>query len=223
MNKLSYSELITVIKILMRVKELMDNVNSTISKEQYQRNLLTTLDSYMKLQNYLGASADLYCSISNCYSLLPATIDNTEDQTRYFELAVEWAKKAVEADPDNAWTHAFLAYIYWIANLDYKASADEYRKSVSLGPSDAGIYVMAATIHYSSPDTPVTPQEITAWLEKAVQLQPDNPDYKARLGIAYYKNGRTEEALSTWTQALLAQGILQHGLLEEIKSTLNTL
>jgi len=154
-----------------------------------------------------------------CNLILESTATADEERTYYYDQAVDWAKKAVNILPDKAEPHAFLGYLHFVAHVDYGASAAEYRKAIALSPYDASIYVQAAIIHnHHNPDTPVPLQESIGWLERAVQLEPDKPDYQALLGRLYYEAGRKEEAAKVWIAALLSHNPLQPGYLQDIKS-----
>jgi tetratricopeptide (TPR) repeat protein len=208
----------SLLSVLVKAKEIVDKNIAQLPKKQQSEELLSVLNSYKAISNNIGLNNTLCSAIANCYLLLESVATKDEHKAKYFEQAVIWAKKAVEFDPNSASSHAFLGYIFFVANVDYVASADEYRKAISLGSCDASVYVMAASIHFGSPDSPVNIKEVIEWLEKAVQLMPTNPDYHAFLGKVYFENGQVTEAARQWTLSLLSSGSLQKGYLETIKS-----
>jgi len=208
----------SLLSVLIKAKEIVDKKIPLQPPKQRSEELQNVLNSYKAMSSKIGQNGILYSAIANCNLLLESVATEDEHKVKYYEQAVIWAKKAVECDPNNASLHAYLGLIFYIANVDYVASADEFRKAISLGTCDAGVYAMAAFIHQASVDSPVDKKEIIEWLETAVRLMPMNPDYHAFLGRIYFENGQTTEAAREWTLALLSSGPLQKGYLETIKS-----
>ncbi len=210
------SKSISLLSTLVQAKEAMDRVPTKAG--QYSRNIVNVLDDYVRLSEAIEQKSALYRAIAHCYLSLESAAKTDEERSGYYKQTVVWAKKAVKADPNNASLHAFLGYVYWIAELDYEESAAEFRKAFDLGSSDDSAYVIASKIHYRSPDSQVSTGEITGWLEKANRIAPNNADHHAFLAEVYYENSRIEDSLREWILALLSTSPLQQGYIQTVKS-----
>jgi tetratricopeptide (TPR) repeat protein len=218
MNKNDINEMKQYITMLFKAKELINL--STDSKEEHRKNLKQAIDVYSESLKYNEDNIEVLVTIAHCYMELEHVTQGETERRVCLENAIDWTKKAIKKAPEKSHLHALLGILYHIAHLDYQATADEYRIAIAQNPPDASIYASAAFILYGPPESPVTLQEAIGWLESAVKLAPDNPEYLASLGRLYNKAGRNQDALRTWVAALSCHQPLLAGKLQEIKNSL---
>lgn len=172
------------------------------------------LKVYFEILERYGESAELLAAIADCYFSL--ALGNPNETGENHERAIVWMKRAVALAPKNARLHAHLAQFYALGTLEYERAAEEYRRALELNPYDARTLFNAASL-YDVPEEVVTLEEAIDWLERAVQLEPDEPVYHARLGELYYKAGRVSDAEREWLSALLCPRPLDQGYIQTIK------
>jgi tetratricopeptide (TPR) repeat protein len=208
-----------LIKMLLKAKELT-RLPDTCPKEERRRSLKQAINIYQESLRISEGRMELLDTIAYSYIQLENVTDSQAERKEYLEQAIIWTRKAVEKSPDIARLHALLGYLYHVARLDYQETAKEYRIAIALAPCDATIYIGGAHILYGPPESPVTLQEAIEWVERAVQLAPDNADYLAYLGRLYSKGGRSQDAVKTWISALISYRPLQKGFFQEIQDSL---
>lgn len=164
--------------------------------------LLNRLPEEPELQAYV------YAMISDCYFRL----------NRYYE-AVAFIEKALARMPEEARWHAWLAEYCWLGTLDLERAAQEVRKAIELNPHYVQALSLGAAI-YGEPEEVIRLEEAIKWMERAVQLDPNNPDYYIRLGHLYYDAGRVEEAKRVWVKALLCGVPLRPESMEWVRERL---
>jgi adenylate cyclase len=147
----------------------------------------------------------------------------SEDPKKTFELALEWALKRYELDPDDYETHWALGIIY-LHLRDFDLATAGYERALALNSNDADFLAeMAIALNYMG-----RPEQAIAQLKKAMRMNPRHPSwYLGVLGYAYYEVGQYEEALATlkkdkkpWftTHRTLAAVYVRLGRLEEARA-----
>jgi tetratricopeptide (TPR) repeat protein len=178
-----------------------------------QRDYPAVLALYLGLLERFGENTNLLpnllAMVAGCYYSLDL-----------YDEAIAWVEKAVALAPNDARWHADLAEYHWLGTLDYEQAAREYRKAIELSPNHIRTLVNAAALH-NVPEEVVTLDEAVNWLERAVQLEPDNPRYHARLGEFYHKAGRLEDAKRGWVMSLLCGPPLEPGYAQMIEELLS--
>jgi adenylate cyclase len=107
------------------------------------------------------------------------------------DTALEYARRAVQLDQMDYYTHWDLAFVLW--NLhSFNQGLNEYRRAVSLNPNDADLLAeMAETLAYWG-----EPAEGVRQLRRAMQINPFFPDwYRWNLGWALFSTHAYEESL----------------------------
>jgi adenylate cyclase len=183
-----------------------------------QKEYRTALHLYRKALDLDEENADLLAIIANSYSAL--AFSNSYDSGQAHEEAVTWMEKAILRQPNDARLHAMLAQYCELGLLNYERAVQEYRTAIALNPNDAWILSSAAAL-YGVPEEVVTRDEVIAWLERATQLDPHNPNYLFRLGTLYYEADRWNDAERVWMKALLCPRPLDVGPTQMIESLLN--
>lgn len=164
-------------------------------------NYLAAAKLYEEGVAIVGEHSELYAAIAYCY-FAASLLEKDEKALRYGESALQWMEQAVALAPLNGRFHANLAQYYSLLNLDYESAATEYRKAISLAPNDIQALVGTASL-YGVPEQIVSLDEATTCLERAVSLEPEDPNFRLRLGDLYHEGGRANDALREWSHALL--------------------
>jgi TolB-like protein/Flp pilus assembly protein TadD len=111
------------------------------------------------------------------------------------------ARKAVALAPDLAEGHLALASVL-TRNVDFKGAAREFQRALELAPGDARVLVEYGDF---SADMDNRDAALTA-MQRAVVLDPLNPQYHIRLGGVLYAAGRYDDAMRAYEDgAALAQ------------------
>jgi adenylate cyclase len=113
-------------------------------------------------------------------------------ETEARDTALEYARRAVQLDQMDYYTHWDLAFVLW--NLhSFNQGLNEYRRAVSLNPNDADLLAeMAETLAYWG-----EPAEGVRQLRRAMQINPFFPDwYRWNLGWALFSTHAYEESLA---------------------------
>lgn len=118
--------------------------------------------------------------------------------------ALEWINKAVEQEPSNAEFHVTRGDIltYGLDAPNYKDAATSYRAALQLKPDLARAHLGLSSLE-GVPDQVVSLSEAIVSVEKASQIQSDNPDIFLRLGTLYFQAGQENQALEAYEYALL--------------------
>jgi tetratricopeptide (TPR) repeat protein len=196
----------TLASLLVRANEL-----------RRQKDYRAALALYLEALERFGENADLLAMIAGCHFSL-ALHDPHETGQNYRE-SVAWMEKAIALAPNDARLHANLADYHQLGTLDYEQAAREYRRAMELNPSDVRAIIGTAAL-YGVPEEVVTLEEAISWLERATQLEPDKPDYRARLGQFYHEAGRVLDAEREWLKALLCPQPLDPGYVQMIEAAL---
>jgi len=192
---------------------LLAKANELRHQEDYE----AAIALYIKSIEYFGESADLLAVVASCYFALAG---GTPDETgRNFEAAILWMEKAIELAPNDARLHADLAQYYALGFPDYERAIQEYRKAIELDPHSKEALAGAAAL-YGVPEEVVTLDEAIGWLERVVQLDPNDPNHHFRLGKLYWEAGRSADAEKEWLKALLCPQPLASGSARMIESVL---
>ena len=142
----------------------------------------------------------LFTLISDCYWGL------AERDSKYYQESLIWVQKAVELDPDNARLHVKLGTIYWLGLALYEQAVKEYRLAVQLNPNDAEVLFYACSL-WEEPEKWITIEELMTWSLRAVQLEPDNPDYWVRLANIYEVTQQYDKSVEALYNALLCPSL----------------
>jgi adenylate cyclase len=147
----------------------------------------------------------------------------SEDPEKTLGLALEWALKRYELNPDDYETHWALGIVY-LHLRDFDLAISEYERALALNSNDADFLAeMAIALNYMGRS-----EQAIAQLKKAMRMNPRHPSwYLGVLGYAYYEVGQYKEALATlkqdnkpWftTHRTLAAVYVRLGRLEEARA-----
>ncbi|MEM7538995.1 MAG: hypothetical protein AAF639_42955 [Chloroflexota bacterium] len=132
-----------------------------------------------------------------------------------YHIVIAELKDALALEPNNFKLHAYLAEVYSLGTLNYELAAEEYRYAIELNPANAFILFGAASL-YGLPDEVISLDEAIQWMEEAIMLSPDNPDYYVRLGYLYKDASRMTDAQQIWIQSLLCSTPLEAEYAESV-------
>jgi adenylate cyclase len=148
--------------------------------------------------------------------------DNPEQS---FEQAMQMARRAIAADPNEAWAHWGLASVLTMQKR-FDEALREYEKAYELNPNDANIVTELgwglALMGRAEEGIPL--------MQQAMRLNPFHPDvYWVNLGEGYFMAGRYEESVAAleqisqpWSRIyqVLAASYTQAGRNEDARSAL---
>jgi tetratricopeptide (TPR) repeat protein len=169
-----------------------------------QRDYRGMLAFYQEALELFGENVDLLAMIAFCHFAL----DN-------FQEAIAWIERAIVLTPDDDRLHTDLAEYCSLGTLDYERAAQEYRKAIQLNSGSFRALIGIAAL-YGLPEEVVTLNESVDWLERAVKLEPNDPNYHFRLGEFYQEEGRSEDGMREWRKALLCTRPLDPGPMHAI-------
>ncbi len=174
----------------------------------------TALTLYLAALERFGESAELLAAIADCYFAL--ALGNPKETGENHQQAIAWMRRAIALAPENARLHAHLAQFYELGTLEVDRAAEEYRTAINLNPHDVWALFNAASLA-GMPEEVVSLDEAITWLERAVQLEPDEPDYHLRLGVLYHEAGRVADAKRACLRALLCPRPLDPQFVRRLK------
>lgn len=192
---------------LSKLVNLLQQANELRSRGEYQ----AALEIYFNALHQFDESVELLAMIASCYFHL----------SKYYE-AVFFIEKALRIAPDDARLHAALGEYHVLGTLEVELAAEEYRRAIELNPNYAAALADAAILLGDLPEEVVTMAEAISWLERATQIEPDNPNYHFSLGEMYWEAGRVAEAEHEWIRALLCSRPLHPDNAETIRKRLST-
>ena len=177
------------------------------------------LDAYLAAQKAGPPNADVLSKIAKEYGELMADTNSADEKRKLGETAIEYAKQAVAADPNNAIAELSLAVCYGRqaplmdnkTKIAYSRLVKEYAdKSLALDPNNDLTYnvlgswnyelanlnpflrALAGMIYGRLPDASF--QDSVKDFQKALELNPNRLANHIGLGRAYAAVGDTAEA-----------------------------
>ncbi len=186
------------------------------NQERRQARYLTALDLYLESIKLLGDNARILAAIASCYYAM--CFSQSGDQGACLS-AVQWTERAIALEPDNALLYADLGEYCELATLDYEKAAWAFRRAIELEPCRVRPYLGASSL-YGVPEGVVSLQEAICWLERVVELLPNDPVWHILLAERYAEAGRVSDATSEATVALVCQQPLAEGDVERVRRVL---
>jgi Flp pilus assembly protein TadD len=107
--------------------------------------------------------------------------------------------RALELSPDQPYVLNFLGYSMAERNQELPLAQDMIQKALAAKPNDGAIVDSLGWVKLRLGDT----KEALRLLEKAAELEPDDPSITGHLGDAYWDAGRHVEAEDQWRRALV--------------------
>jgi tetratricopeptide (TPR) repeat protein len=155
--------------------------------------------------------------IAQCYFMLGST--NSPESQNYYQKAITWISKAIELSPENPSFHADLGEYYWLGLLEYQKAAYEFKKALELNPQYVRALLGIAAL-YGPPESIVTLNEAIKYLQAAIKIEPDNPNYQGRLGQLYIEKGSSLDGEREWLKGLQSAKPIDPGYIQLIKDYL---
>lgn len=199
---------VTLIKYLIQANQF-----------RHKKNYQQAIAVYAELIKQFGETVDLARAIAYCYFNLG--FYENQERERNFQLAIDWAKKAIGLAPNNGQLHVDLGDFYALGTLDYSSAILEYKTAIELDPNNTRALMGAASL-YGLPDDVVTLNETITWLDTATRLEPNNPLPHFRLGMFLLDSSQYENAKREFIATLLCPIPLDAGLAETIKNKIET-
>jgi adenylate cyclase len=131
-----------------------------------------------------------------------------DDREREGRAALDAARRAVQLDPEDAFSHAIHGLAQSMRNRDLDGSEHSYRQAVELDPNEAYAWALLAGVHSYREQ----PQEAVAAANRALELSPLDPSrflFEAYAALALLSAGRPREAAEAARRSLRLNAI--HG------------
>lgn len=225
MTGMSPQQIKRVLRLLMKANEVRDREVPAGKLRLRAENAREALELYEQAVKEVGETSELLVAMANCYSLIAsyALIDQKLVASDEYSKMITCMEKAVLLDPENGRLHAYLAEDYEFYINEYTKAAKEIRKALDLNPNDVWALSVGARL-YGYPEKVVALDEAIAWLERAVSLDPNDPNFHVRLAHLYRASGRNQDAFAEWGRALLCPRPFERqilvGELKQIESLL---
>ena len=107
-----------------------------------------------------------------------------------YNNAIKAGTRAIELDFSNDYAHFELAYAFF-KTKQYKNAVKAYKKAIELDPKVPNYYSRWGALLGNSGDYAGAAEQY----EKAVSLEPNNLKYRSGVYLAYYEQGRYDDAL----------------------------
>jgi len=107
--------------------------------------------------------------------------------------------RALELSPDQPYVLNFLGYSMAERNQNLPLAQEMIQKAMSARPNDGAIVDSMGWVKLREGDT----KEALRLLEKAAEMEPEDPSITGHLGDAYWDAGRHVEAEDQWRRALV--------------------
>jgi tetratricopeptide (TPR) repeat protein len=172
-------------------------------------------DIYQEIIKNHGETGEVDQLIAYCYYQL-GLYGSDEDS---YKEAVTWIERAIVLSPMNSKLYDILGELHSIGTLDYEASIKAFRTAIDLNPYNVHALVSGAGL-YGVPEEVITLEEAINWLEQAVQIEPDNPNYHFNLGVRYNEAGKFTKAKQEWIRAVSCPCPLEASLSTAISNLL---
>ncbi len=156
-------------------------------------------------------SADLMIVIQSYHVTRPVN-----DPRFHYKEALRLMERAATIAHTDARLHYMLGKYLSHSNLQLAAS--KYRRAIELN-AVFGSALFAAAELYDKASGVVSLPEAVDWTERALKVSPDNPIYHFQLGNLYRKAEREEDAIESWSKALLCAESLDEEHLKIIEDT----
>ncbi len=182
---------------LTKDSNLLVNLMIQANQHRQTREYHQALIIYQELTGELGETSELSQLLASCYFQI-GLYDSNENS---FQEAVTWIVKAIELSPKNSQLYDLLGWFHSLGTLDYEAAIQAFRIAIDLNPNNVHALVSGAGLH-GVPEEVITLEEAIIWLERAVQVEADNPSYHFNLGKLHHEAGQLSKAKQEWIKAL---------------------
>lgn len=157
------------------------------------RKAITTFSASLKED---AEFAPAYVGLADAYALL--NLYDIEPPQNAYQLANEYASRALEIDDDLAEARATLAYIKFYSARDRKGAELDFRRAIQVNPSYAQAHHWFALVLIAMN------RDVEALSEAQIaqRLDPRSLAVKSATGMAYFFGGRFPEAVAECDKAL---------------------
>jgi len=139
--------------------------------------------------NDMGSTPQLHVLLGRAYR-----------ETGYLEHAIREFKKAIEMDPRYPRVHYYLALAYLAQGEKerFPEALSLFEQELAINPHEFFSTYFLGIIHLEGRDFPAAKD----YLNRALLLQPDNPDPLVYLGQAYFETGQTQQAIEAFQRCV---------------------
>lgn len=154
-----------------------------------QHKLAETKLLFDEVLNDMGSTPELHVLIGRAYR-----------ETGYLDEAIREFKKAIELNPRYPRVHYYLALAYLAQGEKerFPTARPLFEQELAINPKEFFSTFFLGVIHLENRNFPAAED----YLNKAVQLQPDNPDPLLYLGQVYVETDRPQLAVKTLKRSI---------------------
>ncbi|PYP84376.1 MAG: hypothetical protein DMF61_20265 [Blastocatellia bacterium AA13] len=144
----------------------------------------------------------------------------------FYDAAVESIKEAIRLEPSNAQGHSALGRVYWLGKGMIDEGITEFEHAIALNPEAGYSFLQLGFLRTLKGDY----ERAEKVLRQAIELQEKYISGKeglqivgahARLGYAYYRQARYQEAIEEYQKEVAFLSSSDHGLRERTLIELN--
>lgn len=159
---------------------------------------LAALASFERAIERDPAFGAAHAARARALTVLGNTSDDVGKARRYYEIAQQAARRAVDAGPSSADAHSTLGYVLFQAQLKVAAAREPFERSYELGRGDAVVAARFAAYAASTRQF----AEARRAVERALELDPLNATIHRAVGFVAYASGRYEQSIKSVERAL---------------------
>jgi tetratricopeptide (TPR) repeat protein len=188
--------IVDTMRLTHQLPKALDEVNSAVQKFPEERSLRIlrayvvgemgrvgeAVNQLQALMNNTPADRELYLSVAQVYS-----------QAKQFAEAEQAVKKALgyNSKPEEQEYSRFMLGSIYERQKEYDLAEEQFKKVLAVDPFNASA---ANYLGYMLADRGVRLEESVKYIQKALELEPNNGAYLDSLGWAYYKMNRCDLA-----------------------------
>jgi tetratricopeptide (TPR) repeat protein len=188
--------IVDTMRLTHQLPKALDEVNSAVQKFPEERSLRIlrayvvgemgqvgeAVNQLQALMNNTPADRELYLSVANVYI-----------QAKQFAEAEQAVNKALgySSKPEEEGYSRFILGSIYERQKKYDLAEEQFKKVLAIDPSNASA---ANYLGYMLADRGVRLEESVKYIQKALELEPNNGAYLDSLGWAYYKMNRCDLA-----------------------------
>ncbi len=181
-------------------KEALDNVNTLLSFDEKNVDLIKKKGALLRKLNFCDESIEVLTQLLNRGKIdveLYYNLAYNYVQIGDYDSAKEMFKKCIVLEPNNPYAHKDLGVLYLKMNC-YEWAVDEMLEAIKLEDNVAEFYYSLGVSYLMLSDI----EEAKKALLKSTEIEPNDPDSLAFLGYAYLLEHDYQKSSETLQKAL---------------------
>ena len=215
---LSWEQVLQCDQLMQRYDLMLEDCSKVIELfPSYAPAYLFSSIAAMSLKKYLIAENSArkgveYADNDELKSQLLSSLADAAHYNGHYTTSDSAYDEALLIDPENAYAMNNYAYFLSLRNERLDKAEQLSRKSISIDPKNASYQDTYGWIQYQLKNY----SEARNYIERSLQLSPENPEVTEHLGDVLFKLGQEEDALAQWKKAA-GLGNPSEALLKKIK------